>query len=53
MTKIDLTESGPEMLDRLAGAGKNLKLKMGFIPVRSQGVAGVRKCMQGLPAWAA
>lgn len=37
MTKIDLTESGQDMLDRLSGAGNNLKLKLGFVPVRRAG----------------
>lgn len=37
VTKIDLTESGQEMLDRLSGANNNLKLKLGFIPVRLGG----------------
>lgn len=51
VTKIDLTESGQDMLDRLRGGGNALKLKLGFIPVRgadvhaalvSMGVAGQR-----------
>lgn len=37
VTKIDLVESGSGMVEKLEGAGNNLKLKLGFIPVSAFG----------------